>query len=307
MNLLSIIKESKTIQSDTFERVIERSIDLLSEEKGKIGNFTFSDHLVKIAPLGEALVIGDLHGDLESLLLILQKSKFVQKLETCRDAFIIFLGDYGDRGACSVEVYYLVLKLKLAFPEQIVLLRGNHEGPDDLMAYPHDLPFQFQARFKKNWQSVYKKTRDLFTYLHNAVLVEERCLMLHGGLSPKITMLKDLALAHKMHPASKLLEDLLWSDPIDMIRNVLDSPRGAGKLFGKNVTERVLETLKVKMLIRGHEKCEKGYKFNHGNKVLTLFSTKGFPYFNEYGAYLQLPLYKEPETAEQLISWIHRF
>jgi protein phosphatase len=220
---------------------------------------------------------------------------------------LIFLGDYGDRGSFSAEVYNVVLKLKLAFPEQTVLLRGNHEGPRDLIACPHDLPSQFKSRFKRDWRSIYEKTRDLFAYLYNAVLVKERYLLLHGGLSPEINIPQDLALAHKIHPTSKLFEDLLWSDPNEMILNVLDSPRGAGKLFGKNVTESILEKLKVKILIRGHEKCEKGFKFNHNYRVLTLFSAKGSPYFNKFGAYLQLPLSVKCENAKQLVPWIHKF
>ena len=307
MNISSLFKEARIIQSDTFKKTLDDSIDLLSREKGKIGNLTISGHLVKVEPLGEALVIGDLHGDIDILLYILKSSKFVEKLVSCKDAILIFLGDYGDRGAFSAEVYNVILKLKLAFPEQTVLLRGNHEGPNNLIAYPHDLPSQFKARFKRDWQGIYKKTRDLFDYLYNAVLVEERYLMLHGGLSPEINIPQDLALAHKMRPTSKLFGGVLWSDPNDMILNVLDSPRGAGKLFGKNVTESVLEKLKVKILIRGHEKCEKGFKFNHNYRVLTLFSTKGFPYFNEFGAYLQIPLSVKCKTAKQLVPWIHKF
>jgi len=307
MSLSSILREAKTVQSNNFERIIEKSIDLLLGEKGKIGILTILDHLVKVEPLGEALVIGDLHGDIHSLLHILQTSKFMERLDSSKDATLILLGDYGDRGAYSVEVYYTILKLKLAFPEKIVLLRGNHEGPQDLIVCPHDLPFQFQARFKSDWQNIYDTIRELFAYLHNAVLVEERYLLLHGGLSPEMTAIKDLALAHRMHPEHRLLEDLLWSDPNELIQNVRNSPRGAGKLFGKNVTEKILETLKVKILIRGHEKCDKGFKFNHDNKVLTIFSTRRFPYFNEHGAYLQLPFSAKVETAEQLIPWIHIF
>lgn len=307
MNLSSIIKQSKTLQSDDFVETVENVIALLKRENGKTGRLNIIGHLVNLEPVGEALVIGDLHGDFESLLRILQNSGFMKKLETHKDATLIFLGDYGDRGLHSAEVYYTILKLKLTFPEQVLLLRGNHEGPDDLMISPHDLPIQFQIRFKENWSVAYSKVRELFSYLYTAVLVKERCLMIHGGLSMQITSIQDLAHAHKRHPKQELLKDLLWSDPDENIPSIMPSPRGAGKLFGKNVTEKVLEKLKVKILIRGHEKCEKGYKFNHDKRVLTLFSTKGFPYFNEFGAYLQMPLFVKCETAKQLIPWIHRF
>jgi diadenosine tetraphosphatase ApaH/serine/threonine PP2A family protein phosphatase len=307
MDLSLLVKESAAVQDDGFIEIVEKTLDVLRGERGKIGNLSILERLVTLAPSGEALVIGDLHGDLESLITILKSSGFTQKMTKRKDATLIFLGDYGDRGAYSAEVYYAVLTLKLAFPEQIVLLRGNHEGPEDLLASPHDLPMQFQFRFKEKWRTAYAKTRELFAYLYNAVLVEERCLMVHGGLSPNINSIQDLAHANVTHPEQAFLEDLLWSDPNDMVKEVLYSPRGAGKLFGKSVTEKVLRKLGVKILIRGHEPCEEGFKLNHDNKVLTLFSRKGSPYFNAYGAYLQLPLSEKFENAQQLVPWIHKF
>ena len=307
MNLSSVVKKSKAVQSDRFVETVENVIGLLRGESGRIGNFDIIERLVKLEASGEALVIGDLHGDLESLISILQTSGFTRKLAANKASTLIFLGDYGDRGAHSAEVYYTILRLKLAFPEQVVLLRGNHEGPDDMMASPHDLPMQFQARFKENWTAAYSKVRALFAYLYNAVLVDERYLLVHGGLSPEITTTQDLAHAHLTYPKKEFLEDLLWSDPNDMVKTVLHSPRGAGKLFGKSVTENVLRNLNVKILIRGHEQCQEGFKLNHDGKVLTLFSRKGSPYFNAYGAYLQLLLSKKFENAQQLVPWICKF
>ncbi len=307
MNLQSIANESKVVQSDSFIETVENTIGLLRAESGKIGNLNVSERLATLEPSGEALVIGDLHGDLESLIKILKASEFTQKMAANRDATLIFLGDYGDRGRDSAEVYYTIMRLKLEFPEQVVLLRGNHEGPEDLLASPHDLLVQFQARFNENWAAVYTKVRELFVHLYNALLVDERYLLAHGGLSPEITTAQDLAHAHLTHPERDFLEDLLWSDPKDMVREVLCSPRGAGKLFGKSVTERVLRKLGVKILIRGHEPCEEGFKLDHKGKVMTLFSRKGAPYFNAYGAYLQMPLSEKFENAEQLVPWIHKF
>jgi protein phosphatase len=306
LNLPLVVKEALSVQSEGFIETIEKTQDLMHNEKGKIGNITILDHLIRLEPLGEALVIGDLHGDLESLNVILQSSHFIEKMHEFPGSTLIFLGDYGDRGEKSPETYYLILKLKLSFPQQVVLLRGNHEAPSDLLGVPHDLPLRLQERFGVNWKEAYTKILDFHSCLYNAVYIEDRYLMLHGGLSPKITNLQEIARAHE-GCNDEVLEDILWNDPDERIADVSFSPRGAGKLFGKKVTAEVLKRLKAKILIRGHEASNMGYEINHGGKVLTLFSRKGAPYFNRYGAYLQVSLTEKYEKVQQLVPFIHKF
>jgi protein phosphatase len=302
-----IVKLSLKVRSKVFERLIEDATHLLCKENGKVGNVDILGRLARLNPVGRALMIGDLHGDLESLIDIFNESRFLSRLDQTDDDVVIFLGDYGDRGAYSAEIYYTILKLKLLFPKQVILIRGNHEGPDDLMVDPYDLPSQFQMRFGKGWTRTHSRIRKLFACMYNAVVVEKRYLIIHGGLSQKIGKIEDLAYAHLKHPRQDLLEDMLWSDPNEIVKETCASPRGAGKLFGENITREVLEKLVVKILIRGHEPCQEGFKIDHNGKVLTLFSRKGPPYFNAYGAYLDVDLSKKPENARQLIRYIHKF
>ncbi len=303
--LAALVKEALTSSSNKFVKTAEKTTDLLRNEKGRIGRLTFTSRLAQLDPYGVALVIGDLHGDLQSLTTILQKSRFIEKMAETKDSVLIFLGDYGDRGNYSAEVYYVILNLKLAFPGQIVLLRGNHEAPKDLLGYPHDLPIHFKNRFGEGWDAAYEKTRALWDYLYNAVYVEHRYLMVHGGISPQISNLQDIAQAQSNHGA--VLEDLLWSDPEENMQGISSSPRGAGKLFGKDVTENTLAKLNAKIFIRGHESCEEGFRLNHNAKVLTLFSSKSFPYINKYAAYMELPLSLKFENGWQLIRFINKF
>jgi hypothetical protein len=301
-----IIKDSLEVKAEAFDGLVGHATELICSENGRTSNFSIIGRLVKLNPAGRSLIIGDLHGDMESLIEIFKKSDFLKQLDHTKDSTMIFLGDYGDRGTFSIEVYYVLLQLKLLFPNQIVLMRGNHEGPDNLIPDPHDLPEQFQRRFGDKWTAAYGKIRKLFACLYNAVIVEERYLMIHGGLSLKAHKIEDLAYAH-VQSERDLFADILWSDPSDNVRETSASPRGAGKLFSANVTDQVLERFQVKILIRGHEPCPEGFRIDHRGRVLTLFSRKGPPYFNACGAYLDVDLREKPEDAEQLMPYIHRF
>jgi len=305
--LSRIIKKSFSVKCETFTRLVENATNLLSKENGDYGSFKIIGRLVELKPKGKALIVGDLHGDIESLTQILKESNFLQKMKQSPNVILIFLGDYGDRGIYSKEVYYTVLMLKILFSKQVILMRGNHEFPEDLRVSPHDLPVEFQAKFGEKWEEAYNKIRSLFAHLYNAVIVEERYLIIHGGLPYQAKCIEDLAYAHETHPKQSFLEEMLWNDPNETVKEVCSSPRGAGKFFGEKVTNEVLRRFNVQILIRGHERCENGYKINHNGKVLTLFSTKGEPYFNAHGAYLRVGLSDKFENAEELLPHIHKF
>ena len=303
-DLRQLVDNASKMSLHEFVQLADNVVELLSKENGLVGYQKITGRLIETPPKGEVTIVGDLHGDLESLTQILKSSDFLDKVQRRNQSLLVFLGDYGDRGVYSPDDYYIVLKLKEMFTENVVLMRGNHEGPHDLIASPHDLPDFLQSRFGGDWSTAYLKLKELFNRLYNAVIIQERCVMLHGGVPSQAKSLDDLAYAHLKHPRERHLEEILWSDPEEGIKGTYPSPRGAGKLFGPDITTRFLEMLNVNVLIRGHEPADEGFKINHNGRILTLFSRKGEPYFNSQGAYLQLELSSQVTDVFQLQHFV---
>ncbi len=254
--------------------------------------------MVRIDPESaqSVVVIGDIHGDLESLTHILKQP------EVAEADRIVFLGDYGDRGDESVATYFVVFTLKALHGsnERVTLMRGNHEGPPDLRFRPHELPFYFIQRFGEQGKELYRALKDLWSYLPYATLIADRYMLVHGGVPCHVSSLNEVAYARDSHPTASAFKELLWNDPIEA-KGCFESFRGAGNLFGRNVTAEFLRMANVTAVIRSHEFCE-GVETRHEGKILTVFSRKGEPYYNTKAAYLLLDeeLLREPQDAYTL-------
>ncbi len=221
-------------------------------------------------------IIGDLHGDYSSL------ETVVKELDVkCGHSRIVFLGDYADRGPSPLEVYEKLFEMKCSFPDHVFLLRGNHEATDLIEFYPHDLPWHLQNAYGEQWRGVYESLNEIHRRMPVAMIVEGMALVLHGGVSPEIT-LRSLE-----EPTSEELEIMLWSDPSDRIYGTVPSNRGAGVIFGPDASSKVLDSLGLRYLIRGHSPVMKGYRWDHFGRVLTVFSAKNV-YGLDNGAYATL-------------------
>lgn len=75
-------------------------------------------------------IFGDIHGqftDLMSFFALYGTPHEFGKKKDIENFDYIFLGDFVDRGSHSLETICLLLALKCLYPEQIHLIRGNHE------------------------------------------------------------------------------------------------------------------------------------------------------------------------------------
>ena len=306
LTLNTLLKEAKNSSGKDFIQLVITTINLL-EKESSLGQIQKIGNLARLSSNGKAIIVGDIHGDLESLLFILSRTRFLARAKAGEKIFMIFLGDYVDRGPNSPEVLYVVLKLKKTFPQNVLLLRGNHEAPKNILAFPNDLPNQLAEKFgASDGLKSYEQLLQLFEFLYSAVLIDKQAILIHGGLPSQAFTIEELGYAHKKHPENTTLAEMLWNDPKEKLIGTRPSPRRIGKLFGEDVTERLLKALDVNVLIRGHESCS-GYKLNHNGKVLTLFSTNKEPYTNEFCAYLQLDLSSKIENGIKITKFIKKF
>jgi len=248
-------------------------------------------YMVGKEPGSKFLIVGDLHGDLDTLKKILNKVD-VSVMKGCKELELTFLGDYIDRGPNQLETILTVLELKAEFPECVTILRGNHEPPPFLIPSPHDFPHELRLLFGyEKGTNIYAKFQELFSSMPLVQYVNKTFVALHGGL-PTENYRREVTLVEFFMGVSedqfnRLLTEILWNDPIDMTNvDRKPSPRGAGYLFGSSVTNWFLGKYNFKFVVRGHEPAYEGFKLNHNGRVVTLFSRVGEPYFNKRAAYM---------------------
>ncbi len=307
LNALSLlIRQAELVRTNPnrLRELVEEVTSLLRDERIK-GENRINGGV--ILPAGKRyIIIGDLHGDLDTLEEVLEKSDVIRNLEEKR-VFLVFLGDYIDRGNRQIETIALVMLLKKHYPGNVVLLRGNHEPPKELTPYPHDFPYVLKVQYGLEGWELYKKFTEFFNELPYVAIVEGEILMMHGGPpSNNIDKADDYKVYLSLDtfpPRLEILEEILWNDPAENIEYNSPSPRGAGFLFGRKVTERALELTNTKIIVRGHEPASNGYKLNHNGRVVTLFTRRGPPYYNEKAAYMVVHT-RVPEWHKDIHEWI---
>jgi diadenosine tetraphosphatase ApaH/serine/threonine PP2A family protein phosphatase len=203
---------------------------------------------------GSVVVVGDIHGNLATLVRIFDEFGYPDSV--C----FVFLGDYIDRGPHSCEVLIFLYSLKILFPQNVILLRGNHEVGDtrDSCGFRRECLARFLPR-------VYSSIVESFSYLPIAVIINKRVFCVHGGLTPNLDI----------RSLNKGSEGVLWSDPRSDVDGFRESDRGRGFHFGRDAVEEFLKREGFELLIRSHEYCEEGFSWPFGEKCgcLTIFSS----------------------------------
>ena len=217
-------------------------------------------------------ICGDIHGQLFDLLELFRTGGEVPETS------YIFIGDFVDRGYNSVETFQLLLCLKLRYPAHVTLLRGNHESRQITMVYG----FLDECIRKYGNANPWKYCTDVFDHLGLCALIEGTILCVHGGLSPDINSMDAIrSIERKMEiPQGGPFADMMWSDPEDLASGCwAPSPRGAGWLFGGQITREFNYLNDLELIARAHQLVEEGYKYWFKEKSLvTVWSAPNYCY-----------------------------
>ncbi|NWY10294.1 PPE1 phosphatase, partial [Aphelocoma coerulescens] len=291
-------------------------LQLLSETRRVLKEMPNITHL-STSYSKEITVCGDLHGNLDDLLLIFYKNGLPSEQNR-----YVFNGDFVDRGKNSMEILIILFAFLLIYPNDLHLNRGNHE--DYIMNLRYGFTKEVSKKYKDHWKQILCLLRDVFSWLPLATIIDSKILILHGGISDTTDLdflnalernkvrdhihMRVILFSFKNFAVQMLgssfcslqILDILWSDPRSQNGCTPNKCRGGGCYFGPDVTAKLFERYNLKMLIRSHEFKPEGYEISHDGKVITIFSASN--YYEEgsnRGAYIKL----NPELTPRFVQY----
>uniref|UniRef100_A0A7S3VRN1 Serine/threonine-protein phosphatase n=1 Tax=Dunaliella tertiolecta TaxID=3047 RepID=A0A7S3VRN1_DUNTE len=251
-----------------------RKCEILAEEELKALCEYVKEILVEesnVQPVNAPVTVcGDIHGQFHDLLRLFETGGQVPSTN------YIFMGDFVDRGYNSLEVFTILMLLKARYPANITLLRGNHESRQITQVYG----FYDECQRKYGNANAWRYCTEVFDYLTLSAIIDGRVLCVHGGLSPDVRTLDQIRTIDRVCeiPHEGPFCDLMWSDPEDIDTWAI-SPRGAGWLFGRKVTQEFNQINGLELICRAHQLVQEGLKYMFAEKSLvTVWSAPNYCY-----------------------------
>ena len=215
-------------------------------------------NVIYLPETGKAVFVGDTHGDL-------QASRAIIKQYAKKEYYVIFLGDYVDRGKKSRENIDFLISAQKEY-SKIILLAGNHE----MNAIEPVSPSDFWESLSKEESAYYT---DVFRNFPLAVS-GNGFIAVHAGLPD----LPDLASWDKITPGGDNWMRILWADFREKEGECLGVLCGRIKL-GRNYFERIMNAIGKNVLMRSHDPYAPARMFN--NRCSTLFTSASYGKFRQ--------------------------
>jgi protein phosphatase len=215
------------------------------------------------------VIVGDIHGQLLDLLRIVKEHGIPTRQR------YLFMGDLIDRGPFSLEVIVMIFVLKLYWPQNLLVIRGNHEFHQTCSEGGF---YEQIFALYSNGLAVYGSFLNAFSNMPLAAVVDRSIFVVHGGIGPEVQLLRQIQeISRPIDDFSlPIVDSLLWSDPLAQLDEFEPSTRGAGFLFGKTALNTFLADNQLALLVRGHESIAQGFEYQFDKKCLTAFSASNY-------------------------------
>ncbi len=223
-----------------------RLLDILRQE----------GRLVSLPAEQTTVFVGDTHGDRDATERVLDR--FPPGAHV-----LVFLGDYVDRGPDSLGNLTLLLEAKLAHPDRVFMLMGNHEAWTVIRFSPADF---WQALSPREEKAYGETLAELPFAAHHPAGV----LALHGAL-PDVVRIEDIA---RIELGSADWRKITWGDWADVPGYALGSGVSGRPTFGASYFAEVASRLGIRNLIRAHQPSAPTFLFE--DRCLTLFTSRAY-------------------------------
>ncbi|CAL9090082.1 serine/threonine-protein phosphatase BSL2 homolog isoform X1 [Musa acuminata AAA Group] len=226
-------------------------------------------------------IFGDLHGQFGDLMRLFDEYGAPSTAGDIAYIDYLFLGDYVDRGQHSLETITLLLALKVEYPHNVHLIRGNHEAADINALFGFRIEC-IERMGERDGIWAWHRFNRLFNWLPLAALIEKKIICMHGGIGRSINhveQIEDLQRPITMEAGSIVLMDLLWSDPTenDSVEGLRPNARGPGLVtFGPDRVMEFCNNNDLQLIVRAHECVMDGFERFAQGHLITLFSATNY-------------------------------
>ncbi|KAJ9537589.1 hypothetical protein OSB04_030322 [Centaurea solstitialis] len=226
-------------------------------------------------------IFGDLHGQFGDLMRLFDEYGSPSTAGDIAYIDYLFLGDYVDRGQHSLETISLLLALKVEYPQNVHLIRGNHEAADINALFGFRIEC-IERMGERDGIWVWHRINRLFNWLPLAALIEKKIICMHGGIGRSINHIEQIENLQRpitMEAGSIVLMDLLWSDPTenDSVEGLRPNARGPGLVtFGPDRVMEFCNNNDLQLIVRAHECVMDGFERFAQGHLITLFSATNY-------------------------------
>jgi hypothetical protein len=282
----SIFPQEPSEMLANYKSLIHMASELL---KGKYTNGTYSKFIKDSqTPDYTYYIIGDTHGSFSDVYIMIDY--FIKVLQVNPKIKFVWIGDFVDRNPYDLQNLAFILSFWLLFPDNVFLIRGNHEDSSVCSRYGFSQHLYDKAGSRPVFQEIWDMVIAFFSNLPiglYARIGDKNVWIVHGGIPFNVDDYQPIRLLNvenqincfhaeyfDMDPIST---SMLWSDPdTALAEGVAPNPRSGRPRFSRQAFDDFMQLNHFDCLLRGHEKWNSGYNLFFENRLISLFSTSTY-------------------------------